>query len=244
MKGGPWRHWSAPFVWLIASLILTDTAARLSERNFEFVSATSLHLTYGSHWMKRDDLLASFVPSLVTFGAGFWLLNARARTRWAAAWATGFASLVMLEGVVIVAALSLRVSTSGLETQYVDWHEAALLLWIERVQVIFTVTLGFLLFGTFVSRRDLGRALAGGTRESHRAAVASVGSAPRSRVVSNSPDHKPLTLRWRRLVEPAIDWIDLRRSPQTMIDWSAIGVLSTVIAGGVLSGVVIIFSVA
>jgi hypothetical protein len=140
------HRWWMPFLWFALSCAVTIPWAVYEQSNLETADGVTLGLAYGSHWVVRDEYLATVVPYLFSIVAGVWLIDGDGTTRWAAFWALVAAIARLAVPLWIVTAPDIS-STTG--QHYVDWETLRPILWFADAQmVLFGVTL-WAIFGHF-----------------------------------------------------------------------------------------------
>ncbi|HZP57704.1 MAG TPA: hypothetical protein VFC53_09135 [Dehalococcoidia bacterium] len=146
------HRWYMPFLYITLASLVSVPAAIYFEHGMPLHPGTELGLGYGTHWVRRDDLLAALVPYLLNIGAVVWFFSENGSTRWAAFWASlvGFARIV----APVSLALMSDVAAPGAR-HFVDWGTLRYLLWFQDFEMLVLGVLLWTAFGRFVGSSEM-----------------------------------------------------------------------------------------
>lgn len=140
------HRWYMPFIWLTGSAIVSIVVAVYLQLGITTHAGSEIGLGYGTDWMLRDDVLATFVVYALSLGSAVWLLDADGTTRWAAFWA--------LLAAIARIAVPIWLSTSsdlGLANgqHFINWHTLRIVLWFSDVQMTAATLMLWVIFNRF-----------------------------------------------------------------------------------------------
>jgi hypothetical protein len=150
------HKWQMPFIWLAGSAVISIAVAIYFQLGMTMHPGSDVGLGYGTDWVLRDDVLATFVVYALSLGSAVWLLDADGTTRWAAFWAL-LAAIARIVVPVWLATSSDVALANG--QHYLNWDTLRIVLWFSDFQMTASLLMLFAVFSRFAGEaRGFGHA--------------------------------------------------------------------------------------